>query len=140
MSGDDKEKRVVFTPNSDGLNERWERDLKSLRTKYTKADEKKHDPREHGDKSRLIITQLFLRCYFILIAAAFGFCYVYNSWAAKANIELIAKLSVDITGKSQQLHDLIPYLDVSNTVSIITTTLSSGVGFVIGYYFKNKGE
>ena len=29
-------------------------------------------------------------------------------------------------------NNYLPYLDVSNTVSIITTTLSSGVGFVIG--------
>jgi len=34
--------------------------------------------------------------------------------------------------------ELIPYIEVSNTVSLITTTLSSGVGFVIGYYFKLK--
>lgn len=96
------------------------------------SSQDKFDASEHDSRSRLEITKLFLKWYFCLIAGSFIFSLVYNFWAASINSDLISK--------NQQLQNLIPYLDVSNTVSIITTTLSSGVGFVIGYYFKNKGE
>lgn len=80
---------------------------------------------EHNADSRLSITKLFLKWYFSLIAGAFLFTGLYNFFAADFN---------NLWGAA------IPYLEVTNTVSIITTTLSSGVGFVIGYYFKNKED
>jgi len=88
----------------------------------------KFDKDEHDTKSRLEITKLFLNWYFWLIAGSFVFCLFYNLLVASMN--------------AWWLHNknIIPYIEVSNTVAIVTTTLSSGLGFVIGYYFKNKGE
>lgn len=80
---------------------------------------------EHDSKSRLEITKLYLNYYFLLIAGGFAFCLVYNYGAAWFNHYIT-------------LENPIKYADISNTVSIVTTTLSSGMGFVIGYYFKNK--
>lgn len=81
-------------------------------------------------KSRLTITKLFLTWYFSLICGSFAFSLVYNFFAAIMNLKLAAT--------NKDLIIQIPYLDVSNTVQIITTTLSSGFGFVMGYYFRNK--
>lgn len=81
----------------------------------------------HDSESRLKITNLFLWWYFALICFSFIFAGIYNYIAAHLNQELAKE-------------NMISYLDVSNTVSLITATLSSGVGFVIGYYFKSKGE
>lgn len=73
---------------------------------------------EHESNSRLIITKLFLTWYFILIFGFFVFSLIYNL------------LSI-LLGSTN-------LLDIYKTVTIITTSLSGGVGFVIGYYFKNK--
>jgi ABC-type Fe3+ transport system permease subunit len=100
-----------------------QKNLKDLDKERGKFDKEKHD-----HESRLKITQLFLKWYFALIVFSFCFAIVYNFAAAYMN-----------DGTNVE-NNYLPYLDVSNTVSIITTTLSSGVGFVIGYYFKNKGS
>ncbi len=81
---------------------------------------------QHDSESRLKITTLFLKAYFWLIAGTFIFTGFYNFIAAWISFKMP--------------DNPIPYLEVTNTVAIITTTLSSGVGFVIGYYFKNKGD
>ena len=83
------------------------------------------DKAEHESKSRLEITKLFLKWYFCLICGSFLFCILYNLMAAMLNFYF-------------NTNNPIKHVDVSNTVSIVTTTLSSGMGFVIGYYFKNK--
>lgn len=80
---------------------------------------------EHESKSRLEITKLFLKWYFCLIAGGFLFCLIYNFFAAYLNYTFT-------------LESPLKYLDISNTVSLITNTLTGGMGFVIGYYFKNK--
>jgi hypothetical protein len=84
---------------------------------------------KHDRETRKQITKLFLNWYFWLIILAFLFCLGYN-W-------IIALLNINLLSKGMEL---IPYIEVSNTVSLITTTLSSGVGFVIGYYFKNDKD
>lgn len=89
------------------------------------SPDSKFHQQEHDSKSRLEITRLFLKSYFYLIAGGFIFCLVYNYGAALINS--YSKLDIPIR-----------YVDVTNTVSIITTTLSGGMGFVIGFYFKNK--
>ncbi|MDA0617351.1 MAG: hypothetical protein O3A66_01350 [Proteobacteria bacterium] len=93
--------------------------------KYDKAFELK----KHDRETKWKITKLFLTWYFTLIIGAFCFCLIYNCVISWCNIKLLSKNM-----------DLIPYIEVSNTVSLITTALSSSVGFVIGYYFKNNGE
>lgn len=95
------------------------------------VEKSKFDANKHAHESRLKITTLFLVAYFLLIAGSFIFSMIYNFHAAHINEELL---------KTNPNAHFLDYLDVYNTVSIITTTLSSGVGFVIGYYFKNKGE
>jgi hypothetical protein len=101
-------------------------DIKNLKEQVKESEpESKFHQQEHDSKSRLEITKLFLKSYFWLIAGSFLFCLVYNYGAAYLNFEF-------------KLETPIRFIDVSNTVSIITTTLSSGMGFVIGYYFKNK--
>jgi len=85
------------------------------------------NPKQHDSEARREITKLFLKWYFVLIAFAFLFSAGYNFYAAYMNIALSST-------------DKLKYLEITNTVSLITTTLSSGVGFVIGYYFKNKED
>lgn len=88
----------------------------------------------HESESRLAITKIFLYAYFALIAFAFIFSAFYNFVAAYLNSLL--NVGIDVPGKAT----LITYIDVTNTVSIVTTTLGSGLGFMIGYYFKSKSE
>lgn len=92
-----------------------------------KTSDKKFNTQQHDRESRLTITKMFLSWFFMLIGFSFIFSAFYNFMAALINT-------------NPNLQDKIQMLDVANTVSIITTTLSSGVGFVIGYYFKNKDD
>ena len=92
------------------------------------------DKIKHDSESRLQITKLFLWAYFVLIAASFVFCYTYNDHIADLYLAATKALPAD---KTLPISDLPEYINVSQTVSLITATLSSGVGFVIGYYFKN---
>jgi len=120
MFGRDKIKAIT-------LDDLQSLDLDSVYEKsssYNSFNAKKHDR-----ETRKQITKLFLNWYFWLIILAFLFCLGYN-W-------IIALLNINLLSKGMEL---IPYIEVSNTVSLITTTLSSGVGFVIGYYFKNDKD
>jgi len=99
-----------------------------------KAKSASFDKIKHDSESRLQITKLLLWAYFILIAASFAFCYLYNDHIADLYLSAAKALPTDIT---LPINGLPEYINVSQTVSLITATLSSGVGFVIGYYFKN---
>lgn len=93
-----------------------------------KAQSSSFDGYKHDKESRFHITKSFLKWYFILIAGSFMFCLFYNDTAAYINHKWLINMRP------------LEYLDVANTVAIITTTLSSALGFVIGYYFKGKEE
>lgn len=97
--------------------------------KYGKVFDPTFELKKHDRETKWKITRLFLTWYFVLIILAFLFCLGYN-W-------IIALLNINLLSNGMEL---IPYIEVSNTVSLITTTLSSGVGFVIGYYFKNDKD
>lgn len=96
--------------------------LRKLKDKVD-SDNPNFDQPKHDSESRLEITRLFLKWYFGLIAGSFIFAAFYNWIFACINFKTQANIA---------------YLDISDTVSIVTTTLNTGFGFVIGYYFKNK--
>ncbi len=100
-------------------------DLLSSLSRKVESSPTEWNKSKHEGESRLEITKMFLSWFFMLIAFGFLFSAFYNFMAALINTNHL-------------LEEKVPFLDVVNTVSIITTTLSSGVGFVIGYYFKNK--
>ncbi|MDA0781891.1 MAG: hypothetical protein PQ612_02185 [Rickettsiales bacterium] len=106
--------------------EKWESLLNEVSVSLAKSDAK-FDKTEHINKSRLAITKLFLKWYFCLIVFGFIFSAGYNFMVAKINLSLLTSNATSLD-----------FIDVGNTVALITSTLSSGVGFVIGYYFKNK--
>jgi hypothetical protein len=102
-------------------------ELRSTLAKIGRQVDQPFNPEHHNSKLRGEITTLFLKWYFGLIAGSFAFSAIYNFLAGLLNYHYTQNNPIN-------------YLDVSNTVSIVTTTLSSGVGFVIGYYFKNKND
>lgn len=111
------------TDNDRSQHQDW---LKKLDTLESKNNFLLFNKDEHESKSRLEITRLILKWYFRLVAGSFGFCFFYNCTIAFLNDSLEC--------------EPIPYLDVYNTVSIITASLTGIVGFVIGYYFKGKQD
>jgi hypothetical protein len=82
---------------------------------------------EHDSNSRLEVTKLILTWYFALIVCSFLFVPLYNLLIAFLNDYYL-------------IENPITYIEVSPTVSIVTNTLNGIIGFVIGYYFKNKDE
>ncbi len=112
---------------SKALEQLKELDKLSADTASRKTDLANWNKEKHDNEARLSITKLVLWWYFGLIIFSFLYAAGYNSLAIFLNQHLTTAESIKL-------------LDVSNTVSLITSTLGSGVGFVIGYYFKNKGE
>lgn len=104
-----------------------ELDRLSRKTVEREAEVKNWNKEKHEGEARLAITRLVLWWYFVLITFSFLFAAGYNFIASSLNTNIPQE-------------SIIPYLDIFNTVSLITSSLGSGVGFVIGYYFKNKGE
>lgn len=84
---------------------------------------------QHKNESRFIITKMFLRWYFGILLGSFVFCSLYNWTCAYINH------AYEFTQETG-----LKYLEVSTIISLIAATLSSSLGFVIGYYFKGKEE
>lgn len=100
-----------------------------IESQYKKVEEltrEKNDTfnkTEHDSHSRLEITKIFLKWYFCLFAGTFIFCGLYNCIVAIFNYNFLSEIE---------------YLNIGNTISLVAGILSSALGFVIGYYFKNK--
>jgi len=104
-----------------------ELDVVNQKTAKRKQELSEWNKEEHEGKARLAITRLVLWSFFSLIVFSFLYAAGYNFYASYLNM-----LLPDV--------DKIKYLDIPNTVSLMTSALGSSVGFVIGYYFKSKGE
>ncbi|MBD8157218.1 hypothetical protein ABEH00_10030 [Pantoea agglomerans] len=85
------------------------------------------------DKARHNLTFLFLKCFFGLFVGAWIFILIYNwsvvcwiIWLNEHNLSSVA--------------DKIPLLELDKLLSLIISALGTSLGFIIGYYFKNKDK
>ncbi|HED3888596.1 TPA: hypothetical protein ACWL6U_003656 [Morganella morganii] len=89
------------------------------------------DKTAQKDKARNSLTFHFLWGFFALIVGCFLFVFWYNSHA----VEWITTLN------SQRLSDTagsVRLLELDKVLSVIIGTLGTSLGFIIGYYFKEK--
>lgn len=88
----------------------------------------------HRDgKTRSTLTIAFLIGFFSLIVGCFLFVLLYNSFA----IDWIKELN------SQGLKDYadkVILLELDKVLSVIIGALGTSLGFIIGYYFKDKNQ
>ncbi len=85
------------------------------------------------DKARHNLTFLFLKYFFGLFIGAWIFILIYNwsvifwiIWLNEHNLSSVA--------------DKIPLLELDKLLSLIISALGTSLGFIIGYYFKNKDK
>jgi hypothetical protein len=90
---------------------------------FDKIKQKENQSLDHKlEDSRKEITKFFLSWFFWLIFGAFIFCYIYNLTFAVFFPE----------------NKIIEPVDIGKIVPLITTTFGTGMGFIIGYYFKGN--
>ncbi|WP_347360792.1 hypothetical protein [Vibrio vulnificus] len=96
--------------------------------KETKLQDKQHDP-----KTRSELTMKFVAFFFMLLAGSYVFVLMYNEAAVSWMIRLKDK-NLDESIKNVTL------LDFQAVISLIITGLGTSLGFIIGYYFKDKNS
>lgn len=84
-------------------------------------------------RTRHTLTKYFLIGFFTLIIICFVFVPVYNSHAVHWVKELHAK------GLDEQAKN-INFLDIEKVLAVIIGALGSSLGFIIGYYYKEKSK
>jgi hypothetical protein len=96
--------------------------FKSLSTRSEVIDKRpRYNPTEHKDKTRSTIALFFVRGYLVLLGIIFLLVLTYNF--------LLIKFAPGT--------DL---LDVTDIMLLITGSVGSPLGFVVGYYFKGQEE
>ncbi|EOX4413278.1 hypothetical protein ACMHY1_001590 [Vibrio alginolyticus] len=103
------------------------RRLEKLETETTQQD-KQHDP-----KTRSELTMKFVVFFFSLLAASYLFVLMYNEAAVTWMIRLKDK-GLDEAAKAVTL------LDFQAVISLVISGLGTSLGFIIGYYFKDKNS
>lgn len=74
------------------------------------------------DKTRFEITRMFLSWFFGLMVFSFFFCLFYNA--------------AFILWGDKLVESGVKPVDIATILPLITTTLGTGLGFIMGYYFK----
>lgn len=85
------------------------------------------------ESTRHSLTFFFIVGFFILIGFGAIFVAFYNSLAVDWVIKLNAAGLVEQSSK-------VPFLELDKVLSIIVSALGTSLGFIIGYYFKNKDK
>jgi len=80
---------------------------------------KKHNPREHADKTRATIAKWFVIGQLLTLPFTLVVTLVYNYLMIYGGHERDA-------------------VDLEKIVPLVTSIIGSGVGFVLGYYFKSE--
>ncbi|EPI5806499.1 hypothetical protein ACS8FY_004309 [Vibrio parahaemolyticus] len=96
--------------------------------KEAKQQDKQHDP-----KTRSELTMKFVAFFFLLLAGSYIFVLMYNEAAVSWMIRLKEK-DLNESIKSVTL------LDFQAVISLIISGLGTSLGFIIGYYFKDKNS
>ncbi|UIM57458.1 hypothetical protein [Serratia marcescens] len=97
-----------------------------------KEEEKAANTKVSDGKTRSALTLTFLWWFFVMLVFSCLFVLWYNSYAVKWNLEL-KNSGLDEAAK------IFRPLELEKILSIIIGALGTSLGFIIGYYFKEKG-
>lgn len=98
-----------------------------------KAEEEALSSNQRESKTRSALTITFLLGFFVLLIFSFLFVLWYNSHAVGWLLKLKAQ---GIENPSE----LIRPLELDKVLSILIGALGTSLGFIIGYYFKEKSK
>lgn len=120
------------------INDEVKKKLQEARDAATKVKQAA-EAEESSSKERLrseegtrhSLTFYFILGFFILIVLGGVFVFFYNSFAVGWIIRLNESGLHDQAGK-------VPFLELDKVLSIIVSAFGTSLGFIIGYYFKNK--
>lgn len=101
--------------------------------KVTTVEEKALQNIHRDGKTRSTLTMAFLIGFFALIAWCFLFVLLYNYMAVGWIQDLHSK------GLDNQVSN-IKLLELDKVLAVIIGALGTSLGFIIGYYFKDKNQ
>ncbi|MGQ5721744.1 hypothetical protein [Enterobacter bugandensis] len=114
--------------------------LEELSTNSKKSDNVAEEAEENAlsssvreSKTRSTLTISFLVGFFVLLVFCLIFVFWYNAYA----VDWLLKLK----GKGiENPSELIRPLEIDKVLSIVISALGTSLGFIIGYYFKEKSK
>ncbi|KAF6685019.1 hypothetical protein QPJ96_05990 [Pantoea agglomerans] len=112
------------------------KDLQSNNVRFTKEVEQAEDNIQkpaRDDKTRNTLTLSFILGFFGLLVFSCVFVLVYNNFAVKWAVKLNQNKVADIAAS-------IHLLELDKVLSIMIGALGTSLGFIIGYYFKEKNK
>ncbi|HCT3367369.1 hypothetical protein [Proteus mirabilis] len=106
---------------------------KSLATsnEVNKTEKKINETYQQDDKARNTLTFHFLWGFFILIGGCFLFVLIYN-FAAVRWLQSLTENGVPDAASHVKL------LELDKVLAVVIGALGTSLGFIIGYYFKEK--
>ncbi|MEB7993459.1 hypothetical protein NGI19_08590 [Raoultella ornithinolytica] len=110
-----------------------EDDNKKYDEDATKLETKVFNPARDDGQTRNKLTITFLKGFFGLLIFSCVFVLAYNYFAVGWAISL-SQAKLDEAAKS------ITFLELDKILSIIIGALGTSLGFIIGYYFKEKSS
>lgn len=116
------------------------KDIEKARNVALKAKRAAEDVENSSKKSirseestRHSLTFYFIIGFFMLLALSAAYVAFYNHLAVGWIIQLNKAGLIEQSNK-------IPFLELDKVLSIIISALGTSLGFIIGYYFKNKDK
>lgn len=116
------------------LQKRLENNQAQSQTNKDKANTVEENARLniHRDgRTRSALTITFLVGFFLLIVGCFLFVLIYNSYAVSWIKELDSQGLKEYAAK-------VTFLELDKVLAVIIGALGTSLGFIIGYYFKDK--
>jgi len=108
-------------------------DNKKYDENATELETKAFNSAKYDGQTRNKLTNTFLKGFFGLLIFSCFFVLIYNHLAVKWAIEL-SQAKLDEAAKA------ISFLELDKVLSIIIGALGTSLGFIIGYYFKEKNS
>ncbi|EKO3513516.1 hypothetical protein LB044_002371 [Vibrio fluvialis] len=89
--------------------------------------------KQHDPETRSTLSLNFLLYFFALLAGSYVFVLVYN------NVAVNWILQLKNAGLNDQIQ-AVSLLDFNSVISLVISGLGTSLGFIIGYYFKDKSS
>ncbi|HDM8048110.1 TPA: hypothetical protein P0E07_001182 [Vibrio fluvialis] len=89
--------------------------------------------KQHDPETRSTLSLNFLLYFFALLAGSYVFVLVYN------NVAVNWILQLKNAGLNDQIQS-VSLLDFNSVISLVISGLGTSLGFIIGYYFKDKSS
>lgn len=127
---------IIFDKSTSSLMKNIEKAREEARKAKQAAEHEENTSKESirsEEITRHSLTFYFIIGFFVLLAFGAVYVAIYNYLAVGWIIELNKAGLIEQSKK-------VPFLELDKVLSIFISALGTSLGFIIGYYFKNKDK